>query len=257
MTTEPISLPFSEEAERGLLHCMTLKSVLETYSRLPAAVFYIPAHAIVFGHMRDMLEKDQALDFNVILDRVKVAKHLEEVGGKGALSDIWGFSDTSGDHEYYYGVVLDCYRRRVAFLELKELMAKLLDRRTDADASIQETVERTLTAISLSSDKKERTFRSIVLDTLDILEARHKDPGISGIKFGIPSLDSELYGLQSSEQCVIAGSTSSGKSALATQAVLENARKGGASAVFSLEMSATRVVTRMISHLGPNFDGFT
>ena len=246
----PDSLPFSEDAERGLLHCMLLRSVLETYTELPAPAFYVPAHTIVFRQLREMLAKEIPIEWQVLVDRLNVAGQLAEVGGLDALNTIWGFADTSGDHKYYSGVILDCYRRRVAILELKELTAKLYDRRSDVDASISEHVERTLTALSLSSQKPERTFRSIVLDTLDILEARQTDAGASGIKFGIPTLDAELSGLQPSEQCVVAGSTSSGKSALSSQAVLENAKKGGASALFSLEMSAVRVVTRMIAHLG-------
>src|SRR5271166_5080247 len=156
----PASMPFSEEAERGLLHCMTLRSVLETYCGLSPAVFYIPAHQIVFGHMCEMLERNQLLDFSVILDRLKASNQVDEIGGKEGLSDIWGFPDTSGDHEYYSGVILDCYRRRVAILEIKELLPKLYDRRTDTGESIRETVERTLTALALSAEKKERTFRS-------------------------------------------------------------------------------------------------
>jgi replicative DNA helicase len=74
---------------------------------------------------------------------------------------------------------------------------------------------------------------------------------ISGIQFGIPSLDLALGGLHPGELWVIAAQTSGGKSALALQSALLSSRdRGIATAIFSLEMDAHELIERMLAHAG-------
>ena len=96
--------------------------------------------------------------------------------------------------------------------------------------------------VALQDRTEQQSFRSMVLDAVELITQRSASTGISGITFGIRALDSEIFGLQPSDRCVIAGETSSGKTALAFQAVLESCKAGGASAIFSLEMSYVRLV---------------
>ena len=87
-------------------------------------------------------------------------------------------------------------------------------------------------------------------ETLEQIEQRGGNEGLSGVLFGLRSLDNELGGIRPGNVCVVASPTSGGKSALAAQAVLETARRSRPAAIFSYEMSSTEIIERM-----PAFEG--
>src|SRR5271157_1248239 len=106
------------------------------------------------------------------------------------------------------------------------------------------------------------TFERALTEALRSAEAAFKRTGhVSGISTGLRDLDSKMGGLHPSDLVILAGRPGMGKTALATKiaygaarAMLEDARRTspdvkhpGAVAVFSLEMSAEQLATRLLA----------
>ena len=225
--------------------------MLEDYSRtLSPAAFYIPAHQLVMHGLRTILEKGLVLDFPILKTVIRDAGRLEEAGGLAGLNDIWSYCLHSLSGPYYFKSVSELHRRRSAIIALEKLVGQLRDPHADPDITVQEHVEHALTQIALKPAAEEKPFRMMVLDAVDIIDQNSQNKVITGITFGIPTLDAETFGLQPTERCVITAVTGGGKSALSAQAVLQNAKAGRASAIFSLEMSYTRLIIRMLANAG-------
>jgi RecA/RadA recombinase len=89
--------------------------------------------------------------------------------------------------------------------------------------SVADVVERALSKLSNDIAKARATFPKMLDQTLEHLGARVEAKQRSDVRFGIATLDWELGGIEPGETVVICGETSSGKSALAMQAVLGTA----------------------------------
>ena len=111
------------------------------------------------------------------------------------------------------------------------------------------------------------TFHSALTTAIEMANnAYQRDGGLSGISTGLRALDSKLGGLQPSDLIILAGRPSMGKSSLATNVAFNIAKArirslqerphlrpddlshdGAVVGLFSLEMSAEQLATRILS----------
>jgi replicative DNA helicase len=111
------------------------------------------------------------------------------------------------------------------------------------------------------------TFSSALTTAIEMANnAYHRDGGLSGISTGLKGLDNKLGGLQPSDLIILAGRPSMGKSSLATNVAFhvakarvrslmdkphvrpdDPAHDGAVVGLFSLEMSAEQLATRILS----------
>jgi replicative DNA helicase len=164
------------------------------------------------------------------------------LGGREFLNELWTFVPTASNWRGYYEQVFDTYAARQGYLAALKILE--LD-----DPTEQVTIATgALRSIAAPMRKDSVPFKERILQTLDWIEESRTTDRISVVKFGINQLDSTLKPIEPSDQIVICSRTGGGKSALACQAVLasENAK----CVIFSLEMHARSLVTRMLAAEG-------
>jgi replicative DNA helicase len=251
MTNEPNSLPYSEDAEKGLLCSMLLsRDTAQECSRLPEDCFYVPAHLLVFRALKGLVVADLPIDFVTLKHRLAGAKQLAEIGGPEFLNELFTFVPTSANWGYYADIAKEFYQRRITILECDRLKAVAYDLESPHSQSVAEIVESALTALAGLTRKEPRSFKTLLGDTLEEIERRSHGEEISPVRFGLPTLDEALCGLQPGELAIVGAGTGKGKSALGAQTVLTTAGFGKACAIFSFEMGATQIVERMFSNAG-------
>lgn len=86
----------------------------------------------------------------------------------------------------------------------------------------------------------------LITGTLRYIEQLKADV-ISGIETGLPDLDNIFYGFKPQELVIIAARPSCGKTAFALQTMRYSAAKGKKMALFSLEMSANKILQRNLA----------
>jgi replicative DNA helicase len=249
---EPRSLPFSEDAEKGVLCSMILSPevLLECASRIAAEFFHVPAHRIIFSALCDLAAENEPADFVLLKAELVRSKQLEEIGGAEYLSDLWNFVPTGANWKFYASLLVEFYRRRTTIIECQRLIEKMYDLHGDIDEQITEGVETALTRLALQVARVDKPFRQLVAETVAEIDRRAKGEGSTGIRFGLDSLDAQLGEVQPGEVCVISAQTGGGKTALALQAILEHAASGYSVALFSFEMRATQMIERALAHDG-------
>jgi hypothetical protein len=131
------SLPFSEDMERGLLCALWLKlekGAEVSLSQLSGGLFYIPAHRLLFGLLREFAEQGKPVDFRILTQTLSDRGQLEEVGGKEALDRIYTFTSTPEMFKYYLDSVTEKAGRRKLILAARDLIGICEDQSQDAQA---------------------------------------------------------------------------------------------------------------------------
>jgi replicative DNA helicase len=252
MTQQQQPAPHSEDMETALLCCMVLSWEVreECAAQVPCRAFFEPRNQIIFSALLDWRRSQTPVDFFSFKEELKKAGYLEEVGGVEYLNRVWDFVPVSTDYRTHVKFVLDYYHRREAIIAGRQLIEMAADTH-DVDQTIKDIAEALFTRLVAQSAREEKDFTTLLAETIDLISVRAEQLQVSGIQFGIPSLDQALGGLHPGELWVIAAQTSGGKSALAMQSALLSSRdRGIATAIFSLEMDAHELIERMLSHAG-------
>lgn len=242
--------PQNIEAEQAVLGAIFLADhALTTASeRLMPEDFYRASHQRIFEVMLDIGEKGEPVDLVTVTAELQDRKWLDEIGGVAYLSDVADSVPTAANVEYYSKIVEEkaLLRRliRVATNIAKEGYAS----EEEVD-SILDQAEKTI--LEVSQQKNTSSFVSIkdvLLDTYDQIEMLQQTRGeITGIATGFSELDTMTAGFQRNDLIIVAARPSVGKTAFALNIAQNVATKTEENvAIFSLEMGASQLVTRML-----------
>lgn len=249
--TVPIEAVHAPEAELQLLANLLLATdVSDILEHLPDEAFYNPKYRKIYKAIRKCAKADSRYSIVTVTDELRSNGELESIGGEEALLELTSKVDFSA-LSYAVRVVADRYLMR----RLQDLAVLVLQKSSDTAATLLPEVERELYQIMRSRYKNGKDFRSIAYflpDVIELLEQNHRRAAgtkITGIPSGYSNLDRLTGGWQNTDLIIIAGRPSSGKTAFALS-VIRNAVRGQdgvAVGLFSLEMSAYQVITRLLA----------
>ena len=115
---EAISLPYSENGEKGvlssLIHAPVEAGDICSHD-LKLEHFYAPAHKIIYEVLLEWRRAGQ-VEFPWLKEEIKKRSQLEEVGGPEFLDSLYRFIDTGSNAKYYVDLVRDAWRDREAVL---------------------------------------------------------------------------------------------------------------------------------------------
>lgn len=260
-------LPQSQDAELGLLGSVLLspQEVMGecVEKKIAPEHFHIPAHAIIYGILRELYDGNKPIDFILLTQLLRDRQLLDKVGGPAFVTSLFTFVPTAANASYYLEILKEKHTLRQIIITCTDLAARSYDEQENVDTFIDE-VEKQVFAISESRlNEKNFQIKDAVVSALDSIEKLYERKGeITGLATGFGDFDKMTDGLHSSEMIVIAARPSMGKTALAMNIAEHVALNGKhAVAVFSLEMSSQQLVQRLLCsrakvNLGKVRDGF-
>ncbi|WP_077329778.1 replicative DNA helicase [Virgibacillus siamensis] len=242
--------PHNIEAEQAVIGAVFLEP--EALSAAAEALmpedFYRASHQRIFDAMLKLSDRGEPIDLVTVTTSLSNDKTLNEVGGVQYLSDLAGSVPTAANIEYYSKIV-----------EEKSLLRRLIRTATDIVTSgfaTEDDVEDVLNEaekniLEVSGRKNSGAFKSIkdvLIDVYDNIEQlHHHDADVTGIPTGYRDLDRITSGFQRNDLIIVAARPSVGKTAFAlniAQNVAINTDENVA--IFSLEMGADQLVSRML-----------
>jgi replicative DNA helicase len=247
--------PHNHEAEQAVLGSILLEpSVIVTVTeRLRPEDFYRQAHQRLFQVMVELSERGEPVDLVTLTSELRDRKLLEEVGGVPYLTELSSVVPTAANVEYYAKIVEEKSVLRRLIRTATQIAAsgytgseELGDLLNEAERRILEISQRRIRGSGFVP------IRDILLESYEQIEAQHfNKTGISGIPTGFVDLDRMTSGLKGSDLIILAARPSMGKTAFALN-VAQNVgvRQGKTVAIFSLEMSASQLVMRMLAAEG-------
>ena len=220
--------------------------------------FYVPVHQRIFAAAMKLIERGQIANPVTLKQYFEMDDSLADVGGAQYLARLAGAATTIINVEHYARDIFDSANRR-GLIEIGEDMVNdAFDADVDSDASQQiEAAEQRLFTLAETGqrDRGFVDFKGALAQAIELAEtAFRRDSTLTGVSTGLVDLDSKLGGLHNSDLVILAGRPAMGKSALATNIAFnaanltkQNSSDGAVVALFSLEMSAEQLATRILA----------
>lgn len=247
-------IPNNVEAEQSVLGSMLLSKYAldKAIETLTSDSFFLEKHGKIFNAIKDLATKDIAIDITTLTSKLKDDKTLNDIGGVDYLTEILDSTPTAANIDYYLKIVED-----------KSILRNLINEATEIatlgytnEFSVTETLDKAEAKIlNVVKNRKSSEFKQMpeiineIQENLEKLASNHGK--ISGVPTGFYDLDNLTDGFHENELVIIAARPAMGKTALALNMATNVALKSKKSVIiFTLEMRAEQLVTRMISTLG-------
>ncbi len=243
--------PHSLEAEESVLGAMLLApetSVSDVLDKLRSDDFYKPAHRKIFDAVVALFGRGEAVDSVTVSEELRRAGILEEVGGKGYLFQLVNSVPAASNAAYYARIVEETSLLRRLIEATQEAAALAFESSEDVD-NIVDQVEATIFAVAEKRlGDRFSHIRDLLHDQLEHIEALSlKGAAITGVPSGFIDLDNLTSGLQNSNLIIVAARPSFGKTSFALNIAQQAATEHEVPvAIFSLEMSKTELVQRLV-----------
>jgi replicative DNA helicase len=259
--------PTNLQAEQALLGALLANN--KAYERvsefLVAEHFADPLHGRIFAAIARRIEVGQLADAVMLKAEFEHSGVLDEVGGTAYLAQLLSAMVGIINAGEYGRAVYDAWIRRQLIDIGETVVNNAFGAMPEVDGQGQlESAEQALFDLAAkgSNDGGFVAFKDALIEAIHVAEkAFHRSGGVSGLSTGLRDLDSKLGGLHPSDLLILAARPGMGKTSLATKiafgaarTILEEARARdpnavpkGSVAIFSLEMSAEQLATRLLS----------
>jgi replicative DNA helicase len=262
------SLPQNVEAEAALLGALMIDNRLveDVQLKLRPDHFFEPLHARIYEAILRMTDGNRVANPVTLRPLFESDESIKEVGGPAYLAQLTGSGAAVIGARDFAQQIYDLALLRALIGVGRDLVEGALD--TSEDVAPLAQIERAETELYKVAEEggaegKAKSFSEATKEALAMAERALNSGGhLSGFTTGLESLNSKIGGLHKSDLIIVAGRPGMGKSALATnmgfaaaqrllrdqEDGIEPAKSAGAAvALFSLEMSADQLATRILA----------
>ncbi len=245
------SLPQSLDAEKGLL-CSALLSpggvMGDCVERISGNHFYHPPHQTIYEIMVQQWKDSKPVDFITLTQILNDHDQLEACGGPATISELFTFVPTAANATFYLEIVREKFLLRSMIATCTEAASRCYEEQGEVKVLLDD-VEKSVMAIGEDRFKGNLPdMRTMILSAIEEIETLyHNKGGLTGLSTGFKQLDQMTGGMRGAEMFVIAARPSMGKTAFSmniAEHVAISSQK--AVAVFSLEMSSSQLVQRLL-----------
>ncbi len=244
------AMPHNKEAEQSVLGSMLLNKdcVTTAFEKLEESDFYIESNKKIFSAMLSLFNRNVPIDLVTVSDELNAVSALEAVGGIEYLSYLASTLPTTANIEQHIDIILEKSLRR----KLADTAQKIKDHSLDTATNARDIADFAGKLIFDTLENKNsdmRHIKDVLIDTHENLTQIYNSKGkLTGVPTGFLGLDNELNGLQKSDLILLAARPGVGKTSLALNIAANAAIRGNVPvAIFSLEMSGTQLVSRIMS----------
>ena len=246
--------PQDLDAEQAVLGAVFLDSerLVEIKEFLSSDDFYKNAHKIIFRTMEKLSDAREAIDVLTIRSHLENQGELEAIGGIAYIAELATATPTAANAAYYAKIVAEKSLLRQLINRLTESVEKAYEQDSPAD-DILAQAEKSL--IDVQQGRNTNGFKKIsdvlAIHMDDLEQKAQQKSNITGIATGYPALDNMTTGLHEEELIILAARPAVGKTAFALN-IAQNigTKQDRTVAIFSLEMGAESLVSRMIAAEG-------
>lgn len=248
----PTGMSHSWERERTLLGAILLdETILDDVSRLVTAEnFHRPTHAATFRLLVEMAETGEPLDVTAVFE-VAMARGIETYGGVQYLLNLpLAAPSVHAWHRAALDIQRHAFARDVQVCALR--LTEALGSGVDPLAALAHHEAALLALRRPETTQDGMVHIAVTGDELLIDYGEREAEGVHhvGEPTGYADLDRLIGGLVRKDLIVVGGRPSMGKTAFAVNCALNIARTGGAVGMFSMEMSRSAVVRRVLATVG-------
>ena len=243
--------PQALDLEEAVLGAMMLEqyAINKVIDILQPDMFYKQAHILIFDAIKSLFGKSEPVDILTVNKELSQMGSLDIVGGSYYIMQLTSKVASAANVEFHARIIQQKYIQRELIRISSEIIKSAFEETTDVLDLLDKAESSLFTVAEKNLRRSASNMEDVVKQAIANIEEASKQEGdISGIPSGFHKLDNLTSGWQPSDLIVLAARPGMGKTAF----VLSLARNvavdyGRAVAVFSLEMAAVQLVTRLIS----------
>jgi replicative DNA helicase len=266
--TAPQALPQNIEAEAALLGALMIDNRLveDVQLKLQAHHFFEPLHGRIYESILRMTDGNRVANPVTLRPLFENDDSIKDVGGPAYLAQLTGSGAAVIGARDFAQQIYDLALLRALIGVGRDLVEGALD--TSEDVAPLAQIERAETELYKVAEEggaegRAKSFSDATKEAIAMAERALNSGGhLSGFTTGLESLNAKIGGLHKSDLIIVAGRPGMGKSALGTniafaaaqrflkdlEAGIEPDKSAGAPvALFSLEMSADQLATRILA----------
>ncbi len=247
--------PQSLEAEMSILGGILIDNdaINRVLEILKPEDFYRESHRKIFQAMMLLSEKREPCDLITMIDILKKAGELEEIGGAAYLATLVDYVPTAANISYYSKMVKEKSVNR----RLISVATEIVSRGYEDDADVDDLLDKAQKEIYEISENKTRPqyvpVQSVLKEAFTILKNLHdQKEHVTGVPSGYTDLDLKTAGFQPGNLIIVAARPAMGKTTLAlniAQYASAESKKKVPSVIFSLEMGKEELVMRFLASI--------
>ncbi|MBQ1483654.1 MAG: replicative DNA helicase [Erysipelotrichaceae bacterium] len=246
------SMPYSIEAEESLLgNIMLYPDAMRQCvdAGITADDFYLEKHRSIYNIMSSMFENKEKVDTVSLSTKLKDFGIYDKIGGLEYVMQLANATISANNTAEYISIIRNKSLARKVIKVGEEISNDAFDTSVGVDEML-ENVERKVTEVTRSKTSADFLSGEAVFDqTIRHIQAiQEAGSDITGVRTLYSDLDSKTAGFQKGDLIIVAARPSMGKTALALNLAMNSASvTPGAVAIFSLEMPAEQVATRILA----------
>jgi len=213
--------------------------------------FYSPAHRVLFAHIQALAHSGKPVDAVTVLESLSESD-LQRVGGAVYLFDLARNTPSTANIRAYAAAVRERSNLRSLITIGGDIAGSAYDADGKTSADLIDEAQRMILAIGERTSEVGDIHVSVSLnDYIKELERRNGCDGLVGLSTGFLDFDKRTNGLTPGELVILAGRPGSGKTTLAMNIAEHVAlHENKCVLVFSMEMTRTQLIDRMVASVG-------
>lgn len=212
--------------------------------------FYNHANMDIYKTMLELHRIGKPIDLITVSDGLTKSGKLEVIGGAYSLVLKSNAVTSTANVEQHAIIVKEKYLKRKVIQVSMESLNNGYNDEIDVFDLISEVSQQAKELNEHIAPRKANTIRSIVINHQTDIDLRKAKPNdLLGVPCGIRSIDLLTNGFQAKDLCIIGARPSVGKTALALNFALNAAKAGYPTAIFSLEMGANSLLSRLVASM--------
>ncbi len=244
-------MPHSTEAEQSVIGSMMLdrEAIMTVAEMLTREDFYNPMCGLLFEIITELFNEGKPADILTVQNRLKEKDAPPEAYELKYFNELIGSVPTSANVRFYAEIVKNEAIKRRTIKVTEAIANDCYMGKKDTEEILADTEKQIFELVQRRGGGDTEDIRSIVLKTIENIENAAKNRGaVTGIATGFYDLDYKTAGLQRSDLILVAARPSMGKTAFVLNIAEFVALKSKIpTAIFSLEMSRTQLVNRILA----------
>jgi replicative DNA helicase len=245
--------PQAKDIEEAVLGAIMLeKAAFDTVVEiLKPECFYLDAHQRIYRSMISLAQKSQPIDILTVVEELRLREELETIGGPYYVTKLTNVVVSAANIEAHSRIIMQKFIQRELIRVSSEIIGDAYEDSTDVFDLLDDAESKLFEITNNHLRKNFDSIDTVLVKTIQRIEdMRNRDEEITGVPTGFPSLDNITYGWQPTDLIILAARPSVGKTAFALNLARSAAlhpTKPTPIAFFSLEMSASQLVQRILS----------
>ena len=244
-------LPHNIEAEEALIGSLLIdgECIARIAPMLRTGDFYRERNQLCYDAAMALSNRNQAIDQTTLASELARTEKLEIAGGMAYLSHLVSITPTSVHAEDYAEIVSRTAAMRKLIAAGSRIAELGYSDTDDLDATLRQAEDALYAVRNTTQQRDFQSFREIFDRYLQeqAMAADLLTMADAPLMTGFSDLDELLGGVQRSDLVILAARPSVGKSTLALNMAMNNAKAGRTCAIFSLEMTADQLAMRALA----------